>query len=121
MSEISVKILKKKITALKISIPENLPKKFKLKIESEAKVNTNSDESDNKFLVVMKTRINIPDNDEYEITCTSEILFEPNEKIDEFQNIIEEVCITSANENLFSSLDNILEEMGFGRLNLFES
>lgn len=120
MSEINILIQRKRITKILVDISPDLSKEFKLKIESKVELNKPKEEEDKTALILMETNIGIPDSDEFNITMSSEYIFEFDEIPDDFKSITEERCIPLAQEELFKSLDNILVEMGYNRLNLAE-
>lgn len=120
MTEISLEIQRKRIRKVHIDISQNLSNGFQLKVESKVQIKTPKVEEDKTALVLMETNISIPDSDDFDITMSAEFLFKFDEILDDYKSVAEERCIPLVQEDLFKSLDNILVEMGFNRLNLAE-
>lgn len=115
MSEINYQIIKKRILGITIEISPSLASKFRLNIESKVQVKKPKIDQEEPIILLMKTQIRIPESDDFNISINSEFVIKIEDTAD---TIIEEVCIPSIQKELFDSLDNILLEMGYKKLEL---
>lgn len=118
MSQINIEIKKQRIRNIQIDMSKDLPKEFSLSVESEAQIKTPKQKGVKTALLLMETRISIPDTNEIDISISAEFILEFNEVPSDYKEITKEQGLPLAQSSLLKSIDNILFEMGYKKLDL---
>lgn len=116
MQEISAKILQQKIIESKIYIPQNLPDKFELNIKCEVKLKTPKDIEEKSVLLNVELKISA--TEELTIDLNADIIFEIENKLDNYEKITDEKLIPMACRSLLNTLDDMLVAMGYSKMKL---
>lgn len=121
MSEVNAKIIEQKITTTHISLSNNLPKAFKLKIASKAKVREHKNPEENKVLLSIILEISIPDSEELQIKFVADVFFNIDCVPEDYDKFAEEKLVPLATNSLYRTLDEILHQMGYRGLGLSDN
>lgn len=116
MQEISMKILKQRIAEIQIKIPKNLPNKLDLAMK--CKVNLKAPKNEDEKSILLNIELEISTKSELRIEMNADVVFEIDEIIDNYDEFAEKKLIPTACKSLLNSLDVILVEMGYKKMEL---
>lgn len=119
MLEVNAQIVYQRITSSNIFISHDLSDHFELNVQCRAKLNTAKDVNDSTVLLNMNLVMNSPD-EKLKVDLTADIIFELNERCDNYNEIVEQKLIPIAREALFDTFDKILVDMGHEKMQLAE-
>lgn len=117
MQDISVKLLKQRITESKIYISENLANKLEISINSRTDIKTPKNVGDKTILLNIQLNIGTKDEN-LKIELNAALFFELEQLLDNYDEIAKEKLIPIAIESLLNSLDDILVAMGYKKMEL---
>lgn len=117
MQDISVKLLKQRITESKIYISENLANKLEISINSRTDIKTPKNVGDKTILLNIQLNIGTKDEN-LKIELNADLFFELEQLLDNYDEIAKEKLIPIASVSLLNSLDDILVSMGYKKMEL---
>lgn len=118
MLEINPKIRHIRIVSSHIVIARSLPKSFELKVGCRAKTKVPKNPEDKNVLLNMELNIATSETDDMKIELEADVFFEFEKSLDNYDKVIEEQCMPMAQRKLFNTLDDILINMGYPKLEL---
>lgn len=117
MKQDIVNMKNQRITNLTIHFPEESLESVKLSVKCKAGLKKPKDIEDNSVLLTMSIFV-FSEKKEINIELDSETIFVFDSQIKEWDSIVEEQLIPEASKDLFKNLDDILEKMGYKKMNL---
>lgn len=114
--ENGINIKNNKITDLSIHFPKNNVGRVKLEAKCSVNLKNSKDKNDHSKLLVMKINVSSK-NKEINIEMESETIFECNEPIEDMDKFMKKILVPEVSDQLFIILDDILEKMGYPKMN----
>lgn len=112
-------IIKKfNFTDINFSFGVNTESSLQLKIEMESKLLVPNNKDDLTAMFEIKTEICEPDNNEIAIVANSKIIFEFDEKPENYEEISKEVCLPMAQVEVLKKIDDIVDLMGYPKFDI---
>ena len=117
MQEISAQILKKRIISSNIYISQKVSKKLDLDMKCQIEIKTSKKQEDKTVLLNIKLNIDSKD-EKIKIELIGKIIFTLSELPDDYTKIAEKTLVPIARDSLLNSLDDILVDMGYSKMEL---
>lgn len=91
---------------------------LQLGIQTESQLLPPSNKDDNTGLFKIKATIQVPDSDELFICAEADIIFEFDEIPTDYNEAGQSSCLKQAQKLIFDKIGDIMETMGYNRLNI---
>lgn len=117
MQGINVKIINQKMYKTNVYISQNLAKKFEIAIECKARLKTSVNSMEKRVLLDIEMNLQSKD-EEVKVELAAETVFELDQLPDNYDEIAEQKMVPMAKESLLNSLDDILNIMGYKKMEL---
>lgn len=119
MQEISAKIIQQKIVESNIFISRDM--EDKIDINMVCKVNLKMPKKQEEKSVLLEVQLNISAKEILKIELKADVFFELEHVLNDYNEIVEKKLIPMACKALLNSLDNILIEMGYSKMQLADA
>lgn len=119
MQEISAKIIQQKIVESNIFISRDM--EDKIDINMVCKVNLKMPKKQEEKSVLLEVQLNISAKEILKIELKADVFFELEQVLNDYNEIAEKKLIPMACKALLNSLDNILIEMGYSKMQLADA
>ena len=119
MQEISAKIIQQKIVESNIFISRDM--EDKIDINMVCKVNLKMPKKQEEKSVLLEVQLNISAKEILKIELKADVFFELEHVLNDYNEIVEKKLIPMACKALLNSLDNILVEMGYSKMQLADA
>ena len=119
MQEISAKIIQQKIGESNIFISRDM--EDKRDINMVCKVNLKMPKKQEEKSVLLEVQLNISAKEILKIELKADVFFELEHVLNDYNEIVEKKLIPMACKALLNSLDNILIEMGYSKMQLADA
>ena len=119
MQEISAKIIQQKIVESNIFISRDM--EDKIDINMVCKVNLKMPKKREEKSVLLEVQLNISAKEILKIELKADVFFELEQVLNDYNEIAEKKLIPMACKALLNSLDNILIEMGYSKMQLADA